>query len=59
MALRKNREEKNSLGIEKAVLMPIVRVILWTSKGGIGRWKLDKVGEQIFGGNCRADSMHK
>ena len=27
-------------------------------KGGIGRWKLTKVEERIFGGDCRGVCMH-
>ena len=36
--------------------MRIVKMILWASKGGIGRWSL---GEKNFGGDCRGGCMHK
>ena len=42
----------------KGVLMGIVRMILWKSKRGIGRWKLTKVEERIFGGDCRGGCVH-
>ena len=34
-------------------------MILWTIKGLIGRWKLTKVEERIFDGDCGVDCMHK
>ena len=45
--------------IEEGDVNGIVRTILWTSKGGIGRWKLTEVEERFFGGNCSVDSMQK
>ena len=38
--------------------MGIVRIILRTSKGGIGRWKLFRVEDGIFGGYCRDGCTH-
>ena len=35
------------------MLVGIVRMILLKSTGGIGRGKLIKVEEKIFGGDCR------
>ena len=35
------------------VLVGIVRMILWTNKGEIGRWKLTKVDERTFVGDYR------
>ena len=32
----------------KGVLVGIVRMFLWTSKSGIGRWRLTEVGKRIF-----------
>ena len=43
----------------KGVLVEVVRMILLKSKGGIGRWKLTKVEEKIFGGDCKGGCMHK
>ena len=43
MALSRNREVKNCLGIEKRSLVRIVRMVLWTSKRGTERWKLAEV----------------
>ena len=43
----------------KEVLVAVVRVILLKSKGGIGRWKLTKVEEGVFGGDCRGGCIHK
>ena len=34
-------------------------MILWTSKGGIGRWEQTEVEEKIFGGDCSIGFMHK
>ena len=41
--------------------MGVVRMILWTTKSGIGRSKLTKVEERIFGGDCscRGSCLHK
>ena len=36
----------------------IVRMILRTSKAGIGSWKLTKVEQRIFGGDFRGGCMH-
>ena len=33
-------------------------MILRTSKAGIGSWKLTKVEQRIFGGDCRGGCMH-
>ena len=33
-------------------------MISWISKGGIGKSKLTKVEERIFGGGCRGANMH-
>ena len=38
--------------------MDIVRMILWTSKGGIERRTLTEVEERFFGGNCSLDGMY-
>ena len=38
--------------------MGIVRIILRTSKSGIGRWKLSRVEDRIFGGYCRGGCTH-
>ena len=46
MVLRKKREV-----YRRGLLLGIVRMILWTRKGGIGRWKLTGR-ERIFGGDC-------
>ena len=35
-------------GEKKGILVEIVRIILWTSKGGIGRWNLTEVEEQFL-----------
>ena len=43
----------------KVLLVGIVKMILWTIKGLIGRWKLTKVEERIFDGDCGVDCMHK
>ena len=51
-------EVKNFGGIE-GVLEGTVRMILLKSKGGIERWKLTEVKEQIFGGDCRSGCMQK
>ena len=32
---------------------------LWTSKGGIGRWKLTEVEELVSAGDCSIGCMHK
>ena len=34
-------------------------VILWTSNGGIGRWKSTEVEKRIFGGDYKSGYMHK
>ena len=34
-------------------------MIFGTSKGGIERWKLTEVEEQIFVGDCRGVCMHE
>ena len=41
------------------MLMGIVKMILGTSKGGIGRWKLTEVEESVFAGDCSVGCMHK
>ena len=42
----------------KGVLVEIVKMIFWTSKGGKGIWKVTEV-ERIFGGNCKSACIHK
>ena len=54
---QKYRELKNCGGLW--VLVGIVRIISWTSKGRTGSWKLTEVEEQIFGEHCRDGCMHK
>ena len=39
--------------------MGIVRMILFKSKGAIGRWKFTEVEEQKFGWDYRGGCMHK
>ena len=39
-------------------IMDIVRMILWTSKGGIERRILTEVEKRFFGGNCSLDGMY-
>ena len=34
-------------------------MILWTSKDGIGIWKLTEVEELVFAGDCIIGCMHK
>ena len=41
------------------MLVGIVKMILWTSKGWIGRWKLTEVEERFFGEDCSVGYMHK
>ena len=48
---------KNCWDIEEGSASGFVRMILWTSKGGIRRWKLTEVEERIFGGDYRG-GMH-
>ena len=43
----------------KGVLVGIARMVLWISKGGIGRWKLTEVEEHIFVWDCGGGCMHK
>ena len=42
----------------KGLLMGNTRMIFRTSKGGIGRCKLTKLEERVFGGNCKGGCMH-
>ena len=42
----------------KEVLVEVVNMILWTSKGETERWNLTRAEERIFGGDCRGDYMH-
>ena len=56
MVVRKEREVQNCWGIEE---VGIVRMILWTSKGEIGRWKLIKEEELFFGKDCSVVCVHK
>ena len=58
MATRKKQENNNCWGIVE-VLVGIVRMILWTNKGKIGRLKLTKIEELISGGDCRGGFMQK
>ena len=41
------------------MLVEILKMILRTSKGGLGRQKIAYVREQIFGEDCRGGCMHK
>ena len=59
MAAPKNREVKNADVSKKGALVAILRMVLWTSKGWIKRWKIDEVGERIIDGNCKCGCMHK
>ena len=43
----------------KGVLVVIVRMILWTSKGETERRKLTEAEKQIFVTNFRSGCMHK
>ena len=52
MAVRKKREAS-------VMLLGIVKMILGTSEGGIGRWKLTEVEEQFFGEDCNVACMNK
>ena len=58
MDVRKNREMTSCCVIE-GVLLEIVSIVLWTSKGRIGRWKIAEMEEQIFCWDCRSGFMHK
>ena len=44
--------------MEEGSVSEIVRVILWTSKGGIVKWNIDEVGGRITEGDCRCDCMY-
>ena len=52
MAVRKKREAS-------VMLLGIVKMILETSEGGIGRWKLTEVEEHFFGEDCNVACMNK
>ena len=41
------------------MLLGIVKMILETSEGGIGRWKLTEVEEHFFGEDCNVACMNK
>ena len=41
------------------MLVGILKMIFGTSKGGIERWKLTEVEEQIFIGDCRGVCIHE
>ena len=43
----------------KGVLVGIVRMIFWTSKGEIGKWKLTEEEELFLGKACSVGSIHK
>ena len=53
MVVRKYREVKNSCGIEERSVSGNCKDDFLKSTGGIGRGKLIKVEEKIFGGDCR------
>ena len=60
MVVRKNKKVKNWWGIEQGIVSGDCKdEFVWTSKGGIGRWKLTEVKERIFGGECRGACLHK
>ena len=44
---------------KKGVLVGIVRMILWTSKGEIGMWELTEKEELFLGKNCSVGCIHK
>ena len=52
-------EVKSCWGIEEGGISWDCKDDLWTSKGGIGRWKLTELEEQIFVGDCRGGCIHK
>ena len=52
MAVHKKREAR-------VILLGIVKMILGTSEGGIGRWKLTEVEEQFFGKDYNVACMNK
>ena len=58
MVVSEKWEVKNCWDIEEGSVSGFGRMILWTSKGGIGRWKLTEVEERVFGGDCRDGFMH-
>ena len=43
----------------KGVLVRIVRMILWKSKGEIGKWKLTEEEELFLGKDCTVGCIHK
>ena len=43
----------------KGVLVGIVRMIFWTSKGEIGKWKLTEEEELFLGKDCTVGCIHK
>ena len=59
MTVRKNRKAKKWWGIDQGSVSVILKMILWISKGGIGRWKIVGKGERIFDGDCTGSCMHK
>ena len=62
MVMHKYNEMKYCWGIEEGSVCEDCKdhfVILWTSNGGIGRWKLTEVEKRIFGGDYKSGCMHK
>ena len=48
VAIRKKREVKIYWEIEEGDVTGILKMIFWTSKGGIGRWKLTEEEERFL-----------
>ena len=57
--VRKNKKGRNWWGIEEGSASEGCKNDFWTNKGGIGRWKLSKIDDQIFYGDCRGGFKHK
>ena len=45
--------------MEEGVLVRVVRMILWTRKGKIGRWKMTEVEQRTLGWDFGGGCMHK
>ena len=58
MAMRKIEKGKTAEVERKRVLVGIMKMILWTNKCEIGKWKLSKTEKQTFGGDYRGGCMH-
>ena len=58
MVLHRYRDVKKCWGIAEG-RVGITKMILWSSKGSIGRWKSTEVEERVFGGDYRRGCMHK